>query len=102
MPLIFDKKDWIDYGRWVQPTLSGCFWCYWNETKSVREASGLIFKNSVFLDGHILVNKINKEKIAKMLKTICKNDNKIHKYIKSLDRIGQKYEKISTPNKYAA
>ncbi|MFA5023552.1 MAG: PEP-utilizing enzyme [Patescibacteria group bacterium] len=88
----FNKKDWLNFGRWVQPTISGCFWCHWHETKSVKELSNLRFNEIIFLDGQMFSQKQDQEKIKKFISKICRA-NQIPAFINKFEKIAQQYEK---------
>jgi phosphohistidine swiveling domain-containing protein len=88
----FKLKDWINLGRWVQPPISGCFWCYWNETLSTKEATGLKFDSMSFFDGYTLLRKIDQKKIEKLLEEIYLK-KKIKRFTAYFEKICYKYEK---------
>lgn len=62
------QHEWINYGRWIQPPLSGTFWCYWNNTQSLRELfRKRVFNNILFLHGYTLMNKKDPEAMQFMI-----------------------------------
>lgn len=89
----YKKEKWINYGRWVQPTLSGCFWSHWSATSSVKEVSqGKIFEPIVFLDGNTLMSVLDKNKMQSIIEDVVTN-NKIEEYTNIVEKTGKKYEK---------
>jgi phosphohistidine swiveling domain-containing protein len=52
------EKEWINYGRWTQGTLSGAFWAHWQETSFGEVFSKeLPLPEILFLDGYTLSPK---------------------------------------------
>ena len=89
----YKKENWINYGRWVQPTLSGCFWCYWSTTDSVKEVSqGKIFEPIVFLDGNVLMSVLDKSKMQSIAEDVITN-NEAESYTDIIEKTGKKYKK---------
>jgi hypothetical protein len=71
MSHIFNKNDWIKYGRWTQPPLSGYFWCPWNLTKGVKEITPEIsFDSLAILDGYVLGTTNNCEMLYRYISEI--------------------------------
>ncbi|MBI4043896.1 MAG: hypothetical protein HY393_03775 [Candidatus Diapherotrites archaeon] len=78
----FNKNEWINYGRWVQPVLSGCFWSPWNTVKSVKTTfSNVRFNSMLFLDGNSLTKMTDKEAMKNAIKEMD-NNNHIKEFIK--------------------
>ncbi len=92
MSLKFNQKDWINYGRWVQPPLPGCFWCHWHEKKSTKEITNHAFGPLLFLDGYALIRKSDKERARKIVLEICQN-NRIKEFIELFEKTADKYKK---------
>lgn len=92
MHLKFNKNDWINYGRWVQPALSGCFWSPWNIASSVKAAfPGLSFHSCLFIDGNTLIHVSDKQKMLDKIAEIDKSKT-IEVFIEKLQSIGNKTE----------
>lgn len=89
----FNKNDWINLGRWVQPPLSGCFWCHWHETKSIKGLGlGFEFEPVLFLDGYTLIKKADQKKCRKIVERVMEK-KQIKKYMDIIQRTGKECER---------
>src|SRR3989344_4484833 len=62
------KAEWVVLGRWVQPTLSGCFWTHWHESANAQKIlPDYTPSQLVFLDGHTLVLKKDQEVVNRII-----------------------------------
>jgi len=86
------QHKWINYGRWIQPPLSGTFWCYWNETQSLKELFGKrLFNPILFLHGHTLMNKKDQVSMQSMLSDMFKSNTAALFRVK-LEHVAIKYK----------
>ncbi len=84
----FRKSDWVNYGRWVQPTLSGCFWPPWSTTASVKKAVPNVFLHTIlFLDGNTLVRAQDQQALRSTIHEMNQN-NSIKAFIRTIEQIG--------------
>src|SRR3990167_4385921 len=83
----FCKKDWINYGRWVQPPLSGCFWCYWSDNQAVKKLFQRKFHPIIFLDGNTLMHTADRDAIRGYIFDVCKNTIAINTFRERFDSI---------------
>lgn len=91
---IFSKEDWKDYGRWVQPTLSGCFWNRWNESAATKAVfADVSFEWVLFLDGHTLVQNRDTKSMELYLEKI-QHHAKIEELTRKIEFAGTKTEKV--------
>ena len=89
----FCKKDWINYGRWVQPPLSGCFWCYWSDNQAVKKLFQRKFHPIIFLDGNTLMHATDRDAIRKIIFDACKNNNATISFLEKYNSIAANAEK---------
>lgn len=83
----------MNYGRWVQPTLSGCFWCSAYLTNSVKELIGIRrFHPILFLDGNTLVPVANQKVVRNVVADVCADAAAARRFTERLHIVGQKYE----------
>lgn len=89
----FKREDYVNMGRWVQPTLPGSFWPYWGKTNSAREASGgHTFDYMLFLDGHSLYTARDREATRRIVQeTFERND--FDSVARRLDEVGKTAER---------
>ena len=90
MQLSFNKNDWINYGRWVQPTLSGCFWSHWNIAPSVKASfPDVYFHPCLFIDGNTLIHIRDKQAMLNKIAEMDKS-KQVEAFIERLQAIGNK------------
>ena len=89
---LYNKRNWVNYGRWVQPTLSGTFWCHWSEAKSLKEVSGKNFHPMLFLDGNSLTTKSDQQQFQKILQSL-NSKPKVKSLIGRIEQVGNRVEK---------
>jgi phosphohistidine swiveling domain-containing protein len=74
VPTAFNKKDWFNHGRWVDPPLCGSFWSAWNSTKSVKQVFPKdTLGQMLFIDGNTLGMVADKHKMLKRLEELDKS-----------------------------
>jgi hypothetical protein len=57
------KEDWILWGRWIQPALSGCFWTHWYKAEVLKDIiPDIVFSPILFLDGYTFISSANYQK----------------------------------------
>ncbi len=86
-----NATDFHNHGRWVQPPLSGTFWCRWSESWAVRELSrGL--RPLVFLDGHSLTPRSDDAVFSRLLSR-NRSGRRAASLAKKIDAIGRRLER---------
>jgi|GEM_PF-1916424 len=92
MRLNIKSDDLINYGQWIQPTISGTFWCRWYQAKGLGKLTDdKPLSPLVFLNGHSLTFKGDKETIRDVLtKKIRKLT--LNQYNKNINELGKYYE----------
>jgi phosphohistidine swiveling domain-containing protein len=92
MRLKYKNSDLVNYGQWIQPTLSGTFWCHWHQAKGLKELTdGRPLNPFILLDGHSLTFEKDKKVIRETLIKKIKN-LELKQYIKNMDELGKNYE----------
>jgi phosphohistidine swiveling domain-containing protein len=77
-----EKKDWILWGRWIQPTISGCFWAHWNEAEVLKDIlPGTKLSPMLFLDGYTFLRAEDEEKGKEIISNLYNTNtfNVLHK-----------------------
>jgi len=79
------KEKWTHLGRWVQPTLSMCFWPLWGKRQAYKELGLPEVKGyNLQLDGHFIGLKEDHETLHRSAFEACekKNDSLFQNYSK--------------------
>ena len=88
------RNDLVNFGRWVQPTLPGTFWCHWHTSPAVEPLGmGFDFQQCIFLDGNSILFKEDTEKIETIIQKLFSKST-AKKYTSVLNQTGQYYEKL--------
>lgn len=87
------KIRWRNYGRWVQPPLSGCFWCYWYDARSTRQVfPGASLHSALFLDGHTLVRVSDRQAVARVIRRLL-DKRSTERFVRRFNDVGKIYER---------
>src|SRR5436190_11099878 len=89
----FSKKDWLNFGRWVQPPISGCFWPQWHKAESTKEIfTGREFVPLLFLDGYTLGKVADQNTFDEHFLTLLKN-GQLENFVEKFEKVSEKAEK---------
>lgn len=92
MDLSLNKSQVTSFGQWIQPPLSGTFWCHWKEAEHLdRLFLENKFHGFIFLNGHHIIENKDVTIFNKITqKIVSKND--AERYTKLLNSLGNDYE----------
>jgi len=93
MQFNYTSSNLAYHGQWIQPTISGTFWCYWYQARGLKKLTdGKSLSPFVFLDGHCLTFKKDGEIIKDALLKRIK-ESTISQYNKDINELGEFYER---------
>lgn len=82
------RQDWVSYGRWVQPPLSGCFWVDVPITHSFRKlAPQFNFSPIIFLDGHTLGVLKDREEVKSWWSILLADESNVLEILTNWEKI---------------
>ena len=87
------RKDIINYGQWIQPTLPGTFWSHWHEAddlKTITLQQGM--HPLIFLNGHSINLKQDVTTMADIIKKVTATSLGTKQYTRAIEKLGQRYK----------
>ena len=87
-----NRKSLKNYGQWIQPTLSGTFWCHWREAADLNKLfAGKRFQGFIFLNGHHIIQNSDVANFRTIVKKISGQQSGIN-YARTMEKLGQDYQ----------